>query len=147
ACQTTMGDEVLIDEAMYIAAGMLFAGYKGIVGTIWSISDRMWRGTCTSTCFRVVRDRIIERRQGRCTKRLDVFGRVAFNPFDEWIRTVHPRGSLNLWVFTDSSIMNMSCTVCFAMYKTRMDLIHLLDHVFIDFSDLPYFAQVQHVRV
>ncbi|KAF8131510.1 hypothetical protein EV363DRAFT_1296335 [Boletus edulis] len=32
ACQTTMGDEVLIDEAMYIAAGMLFAGYKGIVG-------------------------------------------------------------------------------------------------------------------
>jgi CHAT domain-containing protein len=40
ACQTAMGDEGLSDEAIHIAAGMLFAGYGGVVGTMWSISDK-----------------------------------------------------------------------------------------------------------
>ena len=41
ACQTAMGDEGLSDEAIHIAAGMLFAGYAGVVGTMWSISDKL----------------------------------------------------------------------------------------------------------
>ncbi|KAF8555037.1 hypothetical protein OG21DRAFT_1573596, partial [Imleria badia] len=41
ACQTAMGDERLSDEAIHIAAGMLFAGYGGVVGTMWSISDKL----------------------------------------------------------------------------------------------------------
>ncbi|KAI9573088.1 CHAT domain-containing protein [Boletus coccyginus] len=41
ACQTAMGDAVLSDEAVHIAAGMLFAGYGGVVGTMWSISDKL----------------------------------------------------------------------------------------------------------
>ncbi|KAF8132578.1 TPR-like protein [Boletus edulis] len=41
ACQTAMGDEDLTDEAIHIAAGMLFAGYGGVIGTMWSISDRL----------------------------------------------------------------------------------------------------------
>ncbi|KAF8553250.1 TPR-like protein [Imleria badia] len=41
ACQTAMGDEHLSDEAIHIAAGMLFAGYGGVVGTMWSISDKL----------------------------------------------------------------------------------------------------------
>jgi len=40
ACQTAIGDEELIDEALYIAAGTLFAGYGGVIGSMWSISDR-----------------------------------------------------------------------------------------------------------
>ncbi|KAF8436642.1 hypothetical protein L210DRAFT_3548852 [Boletus edulis BED1] len=40
--------EGLTDEAIHIAAGMLFAGYGGVIGTMWSISDKlapvMWRG-------------------------------------------------------------------------------------------------------
>ncbi|KAF8431415.1 CHAT domain-containing protein [Boletus edulis BED1] len=32
ACQTAMGDEGLTDEAIHIAAGMLFAGYGGVIG-------------------------------------------------------------------------------------------------------------------
>ena len=40
ACQTAMGEEHLTDEAIHIAAGMLFAGYGGVVGTMWSISDK-----------------------------------------------------------------------------------------------------------
>ncbi|KAG6371185.1 hypothetical protein JVT61DRAFT_9807 [Boletus reticuloceps] len=41
ACQTATGDEDLTDEAVHIAAAMLFAGYGGVVGTMWSISDRI----------------------------------------------------------------------------------------------------------
>ena len=41
ACQTAMGEERLSDEAIHIAAGMLFAGYGGVVGTMWSISDKL----------------------------------------------------------------------------------------------------------
>ena len=41
ACQTATGDKVLSDEAIHIAAGMLFAGYSGVIGTMWSISDRL----------------------------------------------------------------------------------------------------------
>ena len=44
ACQTAMGDEGLSDEAIHIAAGMLFAGYGGVIGTMWSISDKLAPG-------------------------------------------------------------------------------------------------------
>jgi CHAT domain-containing protein len=39
ACQTTTGDEKLSDEAVHIAGGMLLAGYRGVVATMWSIED------------------------------------------------------------------------------------------------------------
>ncbi|KAJ3546628.1 hypothetical protein NMY22_g1966 [Coprinellus aureogranulatus] len=40
ACQTSTGDETLSDEAVHLAAGMLAAGYRRVVATMWSISDR-----------------------------------------------------------------------------------------------------------
>ncbi|CAG8676344.1 9405_t:CDS:2 [Acaulospora colombiana] len=39
ACQTTTGDEELSEEAVHIAGGMLLAGYRGVVATMWSIRD------------------------------------------------------------------------------------------------------------
>jgi CHAT domain-containing protein len=39
ACQTTAGDEKLSEEAVHIAGGMLLAGYRGVVATMWSIQD------------------------------------------------------------------------------------------------------------
>ncbi len=39
ACQTSKGDAKLSEEVVHIAAGMLAAGYQGVVGTMWSISD------------------------------------------------------------------------------------------------------------
>ena len=41
ACETATGDERLSDEAIHVAAGMLFAGYGGVIGTMWSISDEL----------------------------------------------------------------------------------------------------------
>ncbi|KAF9553215.1 hypothetical protein CPC08DRAFT_713959 [Agrocybe pediades] len=39
ACQTATGDELLPEESIHLVAGMLFAGYRGAVGTMWSIVD------------------------------------------------------------------------------------------------------------
>ncbi|KAF5326423.1 hypothetical protein D9611_001044 [Ephemerocybe angulata] len=39
ACQTSTGEEKLSDEAVHLAAGMLAAGYRSVVATMWSIND------------------------------------------------------------------------------------------------------------
>jgi len=39
ACQTSKG-EGLPEEVIHLAAGLLAAGYRGVVGTMWSIQDR-----------------------------------------------------------------------------------------------------------
>ncbi|KAF5320627.1 hypothetical protein D9611_013727 [Ephemerocybe angulata] len=39
ACETSTGQEKLSDEAVHLAAGMLAAGYRRVVGTMWSIGD------------------------------------------------------------------------------------------------------------
>ncbi|PVF92656.1 TPR-like protein [Serendipita vermifera] len=41
ACQTTTGDENLSEEAVHIAGGMLLAGYRSVVATMWSIQDEL----------------------------------------------------------------------------------------------------------
>ncbi|KAJ7852570.1 TPR-like protein [Mycena leptocephala] len=39
ACQTATGSRELQDESVHLAAGMLLAGYRGVIGTMWSIWD------------------------------------------------------------------------------------------------------------
>ncbi|KAL5634526.1 hypothetical protein ACGC1H_002545 [Rhizoctonia solani] len=39
ACQTATGDEQLPDEAVHLASGMLMAGYKSVIATMWSVDD------------------------------------------------------------------------------------------------------------
>ncbi|KZT64229.1 hypothetical protein DAEQUDRAFT_769885 [Daedalea quercina L-15889] len=39
ACQTATGSDKLPDEAAHLAAGMLAAGFKSVIGTMWSIRD------------------------------------------------------------------------------------------------------------
>ncbi|TFK23328.1 hypothetical protein FA15DRAFT_705585 [Coprinopsis marcescibilis] len=40
ACETASVDEVRPDESLSLAATMLFAGFKGVVATMWSIYDK-----------------------------------------------------------------------------------------------------------
>ena len=39
ACQTSTGDANLPEEVVHLAAGMMAAGYRSVVGTMWSIAD------------------------------------------------------------------------------------------------------------
>ncbi|KAG8718702.1 hypothetical protein FRC08_004609 [Ceratobasidium sp. 394] len=40
ACQTATGDKHLSEEAVHLAAGMIMAGYRAVVATLWPIDDR-----------------------------------------------------------------------------------------------------------
>lgn len=35
ACETAKGDSNVPDEALHVAATMIFAGFRGAVGTMW----------------------------------------------------------------------------------------------------------------
>ncbi|KAJ6599697.1 CHAT domain-containing protein [Mycena vulgaris] len=39
ACQTAAGDKSLQEESVHLAAGMLLAGYRGVIATMWTIMD------------------------------------------------------------------------------------------------------------
>ncbi|KAF8602257.1 hypothetical protein BDV93DRAFT_444518 [Ceratobasidium sp. AG-I] len=39
ACETAVGDQTLPEEAVHLAAGMLMAGYRTVIATMWSIRD------------------------------------------------------------------------------------------------------------
>ncbi|KAJ7154862.1 CHAT domain-containing protein, partial [Mycena crocata] len=39
ACQTAMGDAELINESFHLGGGFIAAGFRGAVGTLWSIND------------------------------------------------------------------------------------------------------------
>ncbi|KAJ7621633.1 CHAT domain-containing protein [Mycena polygramma] len=40
ACETAKGDTSVPDEAMHLAATLLFAGFRGVVATMWTMADR-----------------------------------------------------------------------------------------------------------
>jgi len=40
ACQTATGAEKLPQEAVHLGAGMLLAGYQGVIATMWAIEDK-----------------------------------------------------------------------------------------------------------
>ena len=70
ACQTSTGDEKLSEEAVHLAAGMLAAGYRGVVATMWSISDRHGPQVAEDFYARLISqdsERDSERSSGLCT--------------------------------------------------------------------------------
>ena len=40
ACQTAAGDANLANEAVHLAAGMMLAGYRSVIATMWSMNDK-----------------------------------------------------------------------------------------------------------
>lgn len=39
ACDTATGDQDLPEEAVHLAAGVLMAGYRAVIATMWTIND------------------------------------------------------------------------------------------------------------
>ncbi|KAG2068527.1 hypothetical protein BDR04DRAFT_1079298 [Suillus decipiens] len=39
ACHTAVGDEETPDEAIHLAAGLQFSGFKSVIGTLWEVND------------------------------------------------------------------------------------------------------------
>ena len=40
ACYTAAGDEAVAGEAVHLAAGLMFAGFRGVIGSMWEIQDK-----------------------------------------------------------------------------------------------------------
>ncbi|KAF7354370.1 CHAT domain-containing protein [Mycena venus] len=40
ACETAKADKVMPDESIHLAATMIFAGFRGVVATMWTMDDR-----------------------------------------------------------------------------------------------------------
>lgn len=39
ACQTAMGDSELVNESFHLGGGFIAAGFRGAIGTMWSMND------------------------------------------------------------------------------------------------------------
>jgi CHAT domain-containing protein len=39
ACQSATGSKLLPDEVVHLAAGFQFVGFRGVIGTLWSVGD------------------------------------------------------------------------------------------------------------
>ncbi|KAJ6581986.1 CHAT domain-containing protein, partial [Mycena capillaripes] len=39
ACQTAMGDQALVNESFHLGGGFIAAGFRGAIGTMWSMQD------------------------------------------------------------------------------------------------------------
>ncbi|KAF8552978.1 hypothetical protein OG21DRAFT_1498014 [Imleria badia] len=90
AWQTATGYKNLSDETIHIAAGMLFAGYGGVVDTMWSISDRLAPRVAKDVYEHLFRNgtRPDYREVARALH--DAVGRLRDRtPFVEWLPFIH----------------------------------------------------------
>ena len=91
ACQTAMGDKNLSDEAVHIAAGMLFAGYGGVIGTMWSISDRVAPAVAKDVYEQLFRTGAMPDYREAARALHNAVGRLRENnaSFVEWLPFIH----------------------------------------------------------
>ena len=92
ACQTAMGDRDLSDEAIHIAAGMLFAGYGSVIGTMWSISDALAPAVARDVYEQLFRDGTQPDYRDAARALHDAIGRVRESgraPFVKWLPFIH----------------------------------------------------------
>ena len=92
ACQTATGDKDLSDEAIHIAAGMLFAGYGGVVGTMWSISDSLAPGVAREVYEHLFRNGTKPDYRDAARALHDAVGRLRDSrraSFVEWLPFIH----------------------------------------------------------
>ena len=56
ACETAVGDKNVPDESIHIAAAMLFAGFRGVVGTMWYVYCYLIRIVFNMSVYRSIVD-------------------------------------------------------------------------------------------
>jgi CHAT domain-containing protein len=56
ACETAKGDKNQPDQAMHLAAAMLFSGFKSVVATMWYVKSEFRISECLLTMIRAISD-------------------------------------------------------------------------------------------
>jgi CHAT domain-containing protein len=91
ACQTARGDENLSDEAIHIAAGMLFAGYGGVIGSMWSINDTVAPDVAKDVYEQLFQNGTTTDHREAAQALQNAVGRVRDRkvPFYDWLPFIH----------------------------------------------------------
>lgn len=90
ACQTATGDEKLADEAVHLAAGMMLAGYRSVVATMWAILDHDGPEVADAVYSELLRDGKADHRRAAYALHHAVQKlRLSGAPFLAWMPFVH----------------------------------------------------------
>ncbi|KAG9086042.1 hypothetical protein FRC07_013218, partial [Ceratobasidium sp. 392] len=92
ACQTATGDAALPDEAVHLAAGLLFAGYPTVIATMWSIQDQDAPLVAGKVYEYLLKDGVPDRRKAARALHLAVKSlqeEVGVHEFARWVPYVH----------------------------------------------------------
>ncbi|KAF8717214.1 TPR-like protein, partial [Rhizoctonia solani] len=92
ACQTATGDETLPDEAIHLASGMLMAGYRSVIATMWSVVDDDAPFVADEVYARLIRDGKIG--NGEAGKALhyavaELRDKIGEKEFNRWVPYIH----------------------------------------------------------
>jgi len=88
ACHSAAGDKVLANEALHLAAAMQFAGFRGVVGTLW----KMWDDDGCPLAEAFYREMVQHWDSGRAAVALHEAIKALRRrrvPMSHWIRFVH----------------------------------------------------------
>ncbi|KAI0028617.1 CHAT domain-containing protein [Vararia minispora EC-137] len=93
ADNTAIGDEALPEEAMHLAGGMLVAGFKSVIGTIWSINGQD-AALVTDEVYRHLKGGYVQNGTLRPAYALHeavkvLKEKVGESNFDRWVPYVH----------------------------------------------------------
>ncbi|KAG9120715.1 hypothetical protein FRC07_003672 [Ceratobasidium sp. 392] len=92
ACQTATGDAALPDEAVHLAAGLLFAGYPTVIATMWSIKDQDAPLIARGVYERLLKDGVPDSRKAARALHSAVASlreKVGVNEFARWVPYIH----------------------------------------------------------
>ena len=90
ACQTAAGDVKLADEAVHLAAGMMLAGYRSVIATMWSMYDEDGPVVADAVYAEMLKDGKADHTRAayalhQAVQKLRVSGR----PFLAWMPFIH----------------------------------------------------------
>jgi CHAT domain-containing protein len=90
ACQTATGDETRPEEAIHLAAGMLLAGYRSVIGTMWSIGDSVAPLVADEVYGQILRDGKLNSAKAAQALQTTVRGlRERGHSFAFWVPFIH----------------------------------------------------------
>ena len=89
--QTAMGEKGLSDEAIHVAAGMLFAGYGGVIGRMWSVGDTLASSVAKDVYGQLFRNGTKPDYREAARALHAAIGRLRDRraSFDEWLPFIH----------------------------------------------------------
>lgn len=92
ACQTATGDKKMPDEAVHLAAGMLMAGYRSVIATMWSIYDKDGPVVARRVYADLLRDGKMDcsgAARALHSAIEDLRGQVGETAFQRWVPFIH----------------------------------------------------------